>query len=138
MPSQFAQGLRTTRPSPRQTGQVVEIIRKPCECITCPRPPHCWQVSGCVPGAAPLPPQVAQAAWRRTLTSLVTPAAASASVIGDARLDVGAAPRPAPATGPAAAEDVAEDVGEGREDVADVAEPGAAEAVPGPAWPKRS
>ena len=29
-----AQGLRTTRPSPRQTGQVDEIIRKPCECIT--------------------------------------------------------------------------------------------------------
>jgi len=26
--------VRITRPSPRQIGQVDEIIRKPCECIT--------------------------------------------------------------------------------------------------------
>ena len=82
------------RPSPRQIGQVVEIIRKPCECITCPRPPHCWQTSGVDPGWAPLPRQDPQGARRRILTSLVTPTAASAKEI--ARRVSMSAPRPGP------------------------------------------
>ena len=52
---------------------------------------------------------------------------------GDARLDVAAARRPSPAGARGAAEDVAEDVRERREDVAHVAESGAAAEVhPGP------
>ena len=71
--------------------------------------------------------------------SFVTPVAASSERDGDARLDVGAARRPAPAGARGAAEDVAEDVREGREDVAHVAEPGRRRSPsPGPAWPNRS
>ena len=40
VPSHVRQGLRMTRPSPRQIGQALEIIRKPCECMTWPRPPQ--------------------------------------------------------------------------------------------------
>src|SRR5262249_25096028 len=46
-----------------------------------------------------------------------------------ARLDIGTPPRPTRSTTGTAAKDVAEDVGEGREDVTDVAETGAAEAA---------
>ncbi len=56
-------------PAPRQAGQVVEIMRKPCACTTWPRPRHCAQASREVPGAAPDPSQSWQAAHRCTFAS---------------------------------------------------------------------
>ena len=95
VPSQLSHGFRTTRPSPRQTGQVVEIIRKPCECMTCPRPPQCWQVSGDVPAAAPVPLQVRAGRAPQDLDVLADAGERLGQRQRHPRLDVRAARRPA-------------------------------------------
>ena len=54
-PWQVLQGLRMTVPVPLQTGQVRATEKKPCCERIWPRPPHCWQVSGCLPPSEPVP-----------------------------------------------------------------------------------
>ena len=47
-------------PVPLHTGQVLATEKKPCWVRTCPRPPHCWQVSGCLLPSEPVPEQSSQ------------------------------------------------------------------------------
>src|SRR5262249_61403818 len=69
----------TTVPSPRQLGQTVPIMKKPCWWTTWPRPPHVGQRSGREPAAAPVPAQPAHVTRRLSSTSLAHPATASAN-----------------------------------------------------------
>ena len=55
LPPHVGHGVSTTRPEPRQTGQVWLIWNGPWLTATAPEPPHRGQVVGLVPGAAPLP-----------------------------------------------------------------------------------
>ncbi len=138
LPLQVPQGLRTTRPSPRQAGQVDEIIRNPCECITWPRPLQCWQTSGCDPGAAPVPPQVPQVVLRRMLISLLTPAAASSSVM-ETRVSM-SPPRAGPRRplGPPPLK-MSPKMSEKAEKMSPTSRnPAPPKPAPGPAWPNRS
>ena len=59
-PRQVLQGSATMRPVPRQWLQVRATLKKPCWKVTWPAPRQVGQVVGLVPGAAPLPEQVAQ------------------------------------------------------------------------------
>ena len=85
MPSQVAHGVSTTRPSPSQRGQAPVRTNWPktlCEtCWTRPAPPQTSQVTGTVPGAAPLPPHVSHVWATRVGTLTEIPVYASASVI---------------------------------------------------------
>ena len=84
-----------------------------------PRPPQVEQITGAVPGAAPVPPQVEQATSLVTLTVVVTPADGvdegqvqlGLEVLAPAGTGRGPRPPPAPAAA-AAAEDAAEQVAE--------------------------
>ena len=49
-----------TLPLPPQAGQVRTVVIQPPLWRICPVPLHMEQVCGCVPGFAPLPPQVVQ------------------------------------------------------------------------------
>ena len=42
-------------PVPLHTGHVRATEKNPCCERICPRPPHCWQVSGCLPSSDPVP-----------------------------------------------------------------------------------
>ena len=135
MPSQVAHGVSTTRPSPSQRGQAPVRTNCPktlCEtCWTRPAPPQTSQVTGTVPGAAPLPPHVSQVWATRVGTLTEIPLYASASADLGARDDVAAARRPAAACLLAEerlAEERAEDVGEVAEVEVRRREPTAAEA----------
>ena len=60
----LARAWPRSRPVPRQRPQVRATLKKPCWKVTWPAPPQAAQVVGVVPGAAPLPWQVAQASAR--------------------------------------------------------------------------
>jgi hypothetical protein len=63
-PPQSLQGVATMRPVPWQRPQVRATLKNPCWNVTWPRPPQDAQVVGEVPGAAPLPWQVAHGSAR--------------------------------------------------------------------------
>src|SRR6185503_13390924 len=63
-PPQSLQGVATMRPVPWQRPQVRATLKNPCWNVTWPRPPHDVHVLGEVPGAAPLPWQVAHGSAR--------------------------------------------------------------------------
>ena len=54
----------TMRPRPRHVGQVVAIMKMPCECATWPRPPQVPHAAGCEPGLPPEPPHSSQCTSR--------------------------------------------------------------------------
>ncbi len=122
MPSQVAHGDSTTRPRPSQRGHAPVRTNCPktlCEtCWTRPAPLQTSHVTGTVPGAAPLPPQVSQVWATRVGDADRDPAVRLCEADLGARDDVAAARRP---TAPCllAEERLAE---EGAEDVGEVAE----------------
>ena len=79
-PRQSLQGVVTMRPVPRQRPQVRATLKKPCWNVTCPRPPQEVQVVGVVPGAAPLPWQVAQGSARGIWMCVSVPKTASSKL----------------------------------------------------------
>ena len=119
----------TTVPRPPHCGQIWLREKRPWLSWRVPEPPQRGQVTGWVPGAAPVPEQV----WQRTsvvrLTEVVTPLTASSnercSSVSTSAPRCGAG---RPATPPAAAEQAAEQVAE----VAHVLDPVGATAA-GPA-----
>ena len=132
-------------PLPRQRGHGCESAKKPWLSATTPRPPHCGQIFGAVPGFAPEPSHVWQATSSATGIFVSTPVQRVLEREVDLHLDVGAALRAARAgrrRRSAAAEDPAEEVAEvaevdalGRRPV----EPAAARARAAPfVEPKRS
>ncbi len=54
-PWQVGQGSTISVPVPPHTEHVLATEKKPCWNLCCPRPPHCVQVTGCLPLAAPDP-----------------------------------------------------------------------------------
>ena len=68
-----------TVPVPPQRPQGWLRAKKPWLWLTTPRPWHCGQVVGAVPGAAPLPPQVSHCTVWGTLILVVTPLRASSN-----------------------------------------------------------
>ena len=79
-PLHDAQGSLITFPAPPHCGQVRCTVRKPpCVKRICPRPPQPLHVTGCVPGLAPLPLQVAQATTRGTSMEMSLPPTASSN-----------------------------------------------------------
>ena len=84
-PRHVAQGLSTVLPSPRQRGQVVTLTIWPRSVLRTerisPRPSHWGQVVVEVPGAAPLPSQVAQRSRTANSISFSVPLIASTKVI---------------------------------------------------------
>src|SRR5205814_8386821 len=69
----------TDGPHPPQLGQVRENANGPRSTAPGPCPPHCGQVIGEVPGAAPEPWQVPQGAGPLICTGTVTPFIASSN-----------------------------------------------------------
>jgi hypothetical protein len=76
-----AHGCSTIRPSPRQRLQVWLTVKKPWEKRTWPVPRQVLQTTGCEPGLAPLPRQVAHVSKRGMTISFSTPLAASSKRI---------------------------------------------------------
>ena len=78
-------GVSTILPSPRQRGQALTLTIWPSivwrTLRTSPRPSHCGQVTGSVPGFAPLPPQVSHGCRTRNSISFSVPLTASSKVI---------------------------------------------------------
>ena len=68
-------------PRPWQAGQVRSMVKKPCAARTLPWPLQVRQVEAPVPGLAPDPSQVLQAASVGTSISTVSPEKASSRVI---------------------------------------------------------
>jgi hypothetical protein len=77
VPRHVGQGSSITVPLPRQRGHGCESAKKPWLSETTPRPLHCGQIRGAVPGFAPEPPQVWHAVSTSTGTRTVTPFSAS-------------------------------------------------------------
>ena len=74
-PRQVSHGSSTIRPSPRQRGQVETLTIWPSIVWRMPRisprPSHCGQVTGVVPGFAPVPEHVSQRPEPRELDLLL-------------------------------------------------------------------
>ena len=79
-PPQVAHGFATIRPLPRQWPQVRATLKKPCWKVTWPAPRQVGQVTGSVPGAAPLPEQVSQRSARGMRICASVPNAASSKL----------------------------------------------------------
>ena len=130
-PWQVGHGSVTSVPRPPHCGQGELNEKKPWLSSSTPRPSQRGQVVGAVPGLAPLPWQVEQAASDTRLTDVSTPVDRVEERQVQLGLEVGAAlgtgtPRRAPSgpPAPAAAEQAAEqvvDVGGGEVEVAGVA-----------------
>ncbi len=60
-PWQCGHGFSITVPLPRQRGHGCESAKSPCDSAFTPRPLHSGQMTGAVPGCAPVPPQSRQA-----------------------------------------------------------------------------
>ena len=127
-PWHVSHGVSTILPSPWQRGQALTLTIWPSivwrTLRTSPRPSHCGQVIGSVPGFAPLPAQVSQRAEDRELDLLLGAVdrllERDPEVVAEVRAGLRAAAprRPAP---PRAAEERVEDVAE----AAEALEPGA-------------
>lgn len=85
LPPQSLQGDLMILPLPPQRGQGPVVAKTPIgvcrRCWTWPLPPQLEQVSGLVPGAAPLPWQVSHCSTRSRVTSFSQPKAASSKVM---------------------------------------------------------
>ena len=90
-PRQFGHGSSMIVPFPRQRGHGEESAKRPCDSETTPRPPHCGQTIGAVPGFAPEPPQTWQLVSRLTGIVVSTPLSESSNERRDLDLDVRAA-----------------------------------------------
>ncbi len=84
-PWHVSQGVSTILPSPRQRGQALTLTIWPSivwrTLRTSPRPSHCGQVVGSVPGFAPVPEHVSQRPRTRNSISFSVPLTASSNVI---------------------------------------------------------
>src|SRR5207248_7276254 len=80
-PLQLAHGSLITFPAPPHCGHVRATAKKPCEYRICPRPAQPLQVTGDVPGFAPLPLHVAHVITRGTLMETSLPKTASSNEI---------------------------------------------------------
>ena len=78
-PPQVGHGVSISRPVPRHCGHVCAIENSPWLTATWPDPRHVGQVTGWVPGAAPLPWHVVHGAGPVRVTGTVTPAIASSN-----------------------------------------------------------
>ena len=87
-------------PRPPHCGQGWLIEKKPWLSESTPRPPQRGQTCGLVPGSAPLPPQVAQAACFGTVTGIWVPLIAwskqSVISVSRSRPRIGSRPGPPP------------------------------------------
>ncbi len=98
VPRHVGHGSSTTTPAPPQARHGEENEKKPWFSSITPRPPHCEQTFGWVPGLAPLPLQVLHCASLVRCSVVVMPCTASAkSRVNDAS-------RSPPRCGPADAE----------------------------------
>ena len=75
------QGFSTIVPFPWQRGHGCENAKSPCESETTPRPPHCGQTTGEVPGSAPVPWQTEHTVSASTGTRTCTPSSESSNEI---------------------------------------------------------
>ena len=116
-PRHVLHGFSITVPLPRQRGHGCESEKRPCESEVTPRPPHCGQTIGAVPGSAPEPPHVWQAVSTSARTGTWTPCERVLERDVHLGLEVGAAlglrpALPAEAAARAAAEEAAEEIAE--------------------------
>jgi len=77
VPEHFLQAAAIMVPLPLHCGQVVLMLKKPLDCVTCPRPLQRLHVCGAVPGAHPDPWHSGQAAYLSNSISVFIPSAAS-------------------------------------------------------------
>src|SRR4051794_25287375 len=98
VPRHVGHGSSTTTPAPWQARQGEENEKNPWFSSITPRPPHCEQTFGCVPGREPLPWHVPHCASLVRYSVVVMPWAASA------KSSVRLADRSSPRCGPAAAD----------------------------------
>src|SRR5690606_38737356 len=100
LPLQVGQGSSVTRPRPLHSLHGSDSEKPPRFLLSCPVPAHLGQTFGALPGRAPLPLQVGQAASLLSANVRVTPSAASLKVsvvsvsTSAARREDAARPRP--------------------------------------------
>ena len=84
-PLHVAHGVSTILPSPRQRGQALTLTIWPSivwrTLRTSPRPSHCGQVTGSVPGLAPVPEHVSQRSRTWNSISFSVPLIASSKLM---------------------------------------------------------
>ncbi len=80
-PEHFGQGSWIVWPRPWHCGHVRSIEKKPCEARTRPEPWHIEQVTGWVPGRAPVPVHSSQTTEAGTWIWAVFPLKASSRLI---------------------------------------------------------
>src|SRR6267154_278757 len=72
-------GSTISVPVPPHTEQVRATEKNPCWNLCCPRPPHCVQVTGALPFAAPVPLQSVHVSVLRIVISFSLPKTASSN-----------------------------------------------------------